>query len=43
MDDKQLMVIEVNFGKNKTDQIVVKFNDTPENLAKVKFGKFFTY
>ena len=31
----EMMLIEINFGKDKTDQIIVHFNDTPEDLAKV--------
>ena len=29
----EMMVIEVNFGKEKNDQIVVHFNDNAQDLA----------
>jgi hypothetical protein len=31
----EMLCIEINFGKNKSDHIVVHFDDTSEELAKV--------
>ena len=29
----EMMIIEVNFGKDKSDSIVVHFDDIPDDLA----------
>jgi hypothetical protein len=34
MDNEEMMVIEINFGKNKKDDIVVHFGDNPTLLAE---------
>ena len=35
IDNEEMMVIEINFGKNKKDDIVVHFGDNPVSLAEV--------
>lgn len=35
IDNEEMMVIEINFGKNKKDDIVVHFGDNPAVLAEV--------
>jgi hypothetical protein len=34
-DSSEMMVIEIAFGKGKEDKIVVHWNDSPLDLAKV--------
>lgn len=34
-DSSEMMVIEIAFGKGKQDKIIVHWNDSPEELAKV--------
>ena len=34
IDNMEMMVIEISFG-NKSDSLVVHWNDEPEDLAKV--------
>ncbi len=39
-DLDELMVIEIAFGANKRDEIVVRHDDNPEVLAKVNYFNF---
>lgn len=39
IDNMEMMVIEIAFG-NKNDNIIVHWNDEPEDLAKVNFLLF---
>ena len=34
-DNEEIMVIEINFGKGKKDDIIVHFGDNPVVLAEV--------
>lgn len=38
IDNEEMMVIEINFGKNRKDDIVVHFGDNPVSLAEVCLG-----
>lgn len=35
IDNEEMMVIEINFGKGRSDDIVVHFGDNPAVLAEV--------
>lgn len=41
IDNEEMMVIEINFGKNKKDDIVVHFGDDPAALAEVSYHCFY--
>ena len=34
--NNDLMVVEINFGNNKSEEILVRIGDDPEKLAKVR-------
>jgi hypothetical protein len=36
IDNEELMVIEISFGKNKTDSVIVHYGDNPITLAEVR-------
>jgi hypothetical protein len=36
----EMMVIEINFGKDKSDEVMVHFGDDPIELAKVVYSRF---
>lgn len=34
-DFEEMMIIEVHYGKGRTDNVRVRFDDKPEDLARV--------
>lgn len=40
---EEMMVIEINFGKDRSDEILVHFGDDPEEIAKVLYCLIFKF